>query len=135
MLIACYGSLKRGFYNHGALGEDAEFLGTTTVRGVMYWNGVYPKLYHFDTEGDVDEANGCSFCYNSSKDHEVEIYKVNDRAYEYIKAMEVGAGYEPERLETEWGTATIYYMPHDNFNSDDEWIEGYTLELVTKHHD
>lgn len=121
-LVACYGSLKKGHYNHRALGEDKEFLGTVPVRGVMYSNGSYPKLYKPD--GEVGDAGVLS--PDKERDHVVEIYRVNDQAFSYIKGMEVGAGYTPEDLETEHGTATIYWMPHERFYAGDTWVEAYT---------
>ena len=118
MLVACYGSLKKGYYNHGALGDDAEFLGKDSVRAVMYSNGAYPKLYHSDGYGSpLDEDH--------QRNHELEIYRVNDRAYKRIDQMELGAGYEAEQIDTEWGPATIYYMPHKNFTNADKWVEKY----------
>lgn len=130
MLVAAYGSLKEGFYNHRVLGEDAKFLGKSTVRGVMYWNGSYPKLYHFDQHGEDDEKNACNFCYNLARDHELEVYDVREKPHaQYIQYMELGAGYIEEEIDTEWGPAKIYYMPHERFDERDKWIPAYTQDL------
>lgn len=127
MLVACYGSLKKGYYNHGALGDDAEFLGKDSVRAVMYSNGAYPKLYKVELEADGEGGLNAEYVFDplNSRNHELEIYQVNDRAYKRIDQMELGAGYEAEQIDTEWGPATIYYMPHENFNSEDKWVEKY----------
>lgn len=114
MLIATYGSLKKGFYNHGALGTDAKLMGKSRVFGVMYTNGSYPKLYHAELQNEL------------ARSHEVEVYDISDKAYEGIYAMEIGAGYELDEIETKWGIAGIYYMPQSRFDEEDEWIEEYT---------
>lgn len=135
MLVACYGSLKEGFYNHRVLGEDAEFLGKSLVQGVMYWNGSYPKLYKpytpVEEYGDRP-ANLLAIEHKNARDHELEIYRVSEKAFDHINAMELGAGYVAEEIETEWGPATIYWMPHENFSDTDKWIAGYTKELFDK---
>lgn len=127
MLVACYGSLKKGFYNHHALGGDAKFLGNTVVRGAMYWNNSYPKLYHTTGHEGIDGK----FDLMYTRPHQLEVYEVNDQAYQHIRAMELGAGYDEQDIKTEWGTAKIYYMPHENFDSSDTWIEAYNEALFT----
>lgn len=125
MLIACYGSLKKGFYNHRALGEDAKFLGTSSVLGVMYSNGSYPKLY----KPGISTNEADNFLREElERQHELEIYDISGSNYRDIRGMELGAGYEEEDIETEWGPTKIYWMPHQNFNEDDKWIESYSLE-------
>ncbi len=116
-LIACYGSLKKGKYNHGALGEGAEFKGDHSIVGVMYSNGSYPKLYHV---GDIEQLAS-----DKLHDHALEIYNVSDEAYKSINHMELGAGYEAEEIETPYGWATIWYMPHAHFSKSDKWVESY----------
>lgn len=124
-LVAVYGSLKKGFYNHAGLGHDAEFLGTSTVRGVMYSNGSYPKLY--ETNGSlVDKGGATPFQSRLERQHEIEVYRIHEDRYESITNMEIGAGYEPEQIQTPYGEATIYYMPHENFHEGDKWVEAYT---------
>lgn len=119
MLVAAYGSLKAGFYNHGAL-DGAQLLGKSWVYGVMYWNGSYPKLYKVG-EGPLG--------YEHAAEHELEIYDVEEEAYNRIKVMELGAGYTEEEVETEWGPAKIYYMPENRFYDGDQWIVAYTKTL------
>lgn len=121
MLVAVYGSLKKGFYNHPALGADAEFLGNSSVIGVMYCNGSYPKLYHPD-------GYGSPFNEDLQRKHELEVYRIGDKAYQGIAMMEKGAGYTSERIDTPYGEATIYYMPHNRFSEHDYWIEAYVQE-------
>lgn len=74
--VVVYGSLKRGRYNHPLL-SDAEFLGTTELVGTMYAVSSYPALLD---EGDTK--------------YEAEVYKVNDRVFDAIHNMEIGAGYK-----------------------------------------
>lgn len=122
MIIATYGSLKKGFYNHRALG-DAEFLGTDTVRGVMYWNGSYPKLYQ---SSSLEEL----FIEDLARDHEIEVYRITPEAYRLIYGMEIGAGYGVGDVETKYGVAKIFWMPYDEFRDEDRWLEKYTLEVI-----
>lgn len=121
-LIACYGSLKKGKYNHDGLGEGAEFMGDHSVRGVMYSNGSYPKLYHPMTGLDetLQEIEG-----EETRDHALEVYNISDEAYRNIESMEIGAGYVTEQIETPYGTAAIWYMPHEHFSNTDKWVESY----------
>ncbi len=116
-LVAVYGSLKKGQYNHAGLGADAEHLGDMTVRGVMYSNGSYPKLYKQD--------GVLGFPNEVTKDYPVEVYRIDEARYNGITRMEEGAGYDAQDIETPYGVATIYYMPHDNFSSRDHWVEAY----------
>ncbi len=118
-LVAVYGSLKKGQYNHDGLGQDAEHLGNMTVRGVMYSNGSYPKLYKPVCN------NGKNFVLEGERDHAVEVYSLNENRYKSITNMEVGAGYEPEDINTPYGPATLYWMPHSRFNEYDHWVEAY----------
>lgn len=50
--IFVYGTLKRGFCRHHALGADAEFLGFGTVWGRLFDQGAYPGLV-LDPQGDA----------------------------------------------------------------------------------
>lgn len=123
-LVAVYGSLKKGFYNHRGLGEDAEFLGRGIVNGVMYSNGSYPKLYH------PTGKDGGSFDDDLSENHEIEVYRITDARFQGIESMEHGAGYISETIETEWGPATIYFVPHKNFYEGDHWVEAYKHDSI-----
>lgn len=137
MLIACYGSLKEGHYNHDALGALAKFLGTTKVNGVMYSNGSYPKLYKVNSDmadlatflpnekNEIRDGKVFPFTDSEAREHKVEVYDVSDQAFRAINNMELGAGYEGEELVTEYGVATIYWMPHESFDETDEWVEKY----------
>lgn len=119
-LIACYGSLKKGYYNNPALGGDAEFMGEAAVRAVMYSNGSYPKLYHSTGHKVIDQ-----FDLSKTREHVLEVYNINEKAYRRIENMELGAGYVTETIETPYGEASIWYMPHEHFSSSDKWIDKY----------
>lgn len=124
VLIAAYGSLKEGFYNHPALGEDAELKGKTTVIGWMYLTGGgYPRLYHEYMGQWFDGLRPVPTTY------EVEIYSVNVDAYEGIRYMELGAGYNEEELLTEWGTAKIYWSKPEAHSPNHKSIKAYNIEL------
>lgn len=126
-LVAVYGSLKKGFYNHRGLGDDKEFLGNMTINGVMYSNGSYPKLYKSD--GDANDEG--VLAPSKARDHEVEVYRISERPFTGITRMEVGAGYTPEQIETPYGLATIYYMDHKNFYDGDHWVEAYKHDSLS----
>lgn len=85
--IAVYGSLKKGKYNHVIL-SDQEFLGNTKLKGTLYRVSSYPAL--------LDEGD---------KEYDAEIYRVSDRVYQSIRAMELGAGYK----ESEVDGNIVYY--------------------------
>lgn len=85
--IAVYGSLKKGRYNHTIL-EDQEFVGNTTVRGTLYRVSSYPALIE-----------------DGENEYEAEIYRVDERVYNYIRSMELGAGYK----EVEINGNIVYY--------------------------
>lgn len=122
-LVAVFGSLKAGCYNHPALGANAVLKGKTTVMGVMYLHGGYPRLYHA-----IDEEYS-PFDVHEEREHAVEVYEIDDLNYQAILQMELGAGYEEEELMTEWGAAKIYFNPHDVYSPEyDEWIPAYPVK-------
>lgn len=126
MLVACYGTLKKGFHNNILLGKDAEFLGMSSVRAVMYWNGGYPKIYHVDPS--VFSEN--EFRYELEREHELEIYDIRPEQYARIEDMETGAGYDVEDIATPFGVAKIFWMPAHDFSKRDTWIEAFTEDLT-----
>lgn len=126
-LVAVYGSLKKGYYNHEGLGEDSEYLGNMTIDAVMYSNGSYPKIYH-QIENPTAEGDTTAFGSDKVRKHEVEVYRINEKRYFAISSMEHGAGYVSEDIETPYGTATMYWMPHKRFSEHDHWVEAYKKE-------
>lgn len=92
MLIAVYGSLRKGMSNHDYL-AGSQFKGVETVFGFeMFSLGNYPYVIRGDSKATF------------------EIYEVNDRTYRAIKSMELGANYEESQIETEFGIAKMYQM-------------------------
>ncbi len=128
-IVACYGSLKEDFYNHGALGKDANLLGKTSYAGVMYLHGSYPNLYKpINNKCDGTQS---PFCYHLARTHILEVYEIGDTANANIEMMEFGAGYYSEEIDTDWGKATIYLNPHEVYDPElDEWIGNYSQELL-----
>jgi gamma-glutamylcyclotransferase (GGCT)/AIG2-like uncharacterized protein YtfP len=121
-LVACFGTLKKGFYNHEMLG-NAKFMGSVDVKGVMYLHGTYPRLYH----AIKDDPH---FGFDKERHHTAEIYYVEYPLYEDILYMERGAGYVEETIDTGDGKASIFFNPHEVFSPDyDKWIESYTQSL------
>jgi gamma-glutamylcyclotransferase (GGCT)/AIG2-like uncharacterized protein YtfP len=95
MLIAVYGSLREGCYNHLFFLQGAEKKGVTTTPGRLYNFGAYPALTKDATSFSV----------------ECEIYEVDDLTYKSIDSMEKGAGYFEGHIQTKWGDAAIWYYP------------------------
>ena len=66
MQVFVYGTLKRGFYNHAPLLEDATFVGTATLgfKARMFCVG-FPVLIEGETpvqvEGELFEVNRATF--------------------------------------------------------------------------
>lgn len=116
MLIGAYGSLKEGFYNHGALGLTAKLVGKSSVKGVMHLRGSYPVLVH----GKGDDA----------LEHELEIYNISESAFNRIHHMELMAGYVEEELKTPFGVVTMWWMPKEGLTDYDKWIPAYTKEVL-----
>ena len=123
VLIATYGSLKHGFYNHAAMREDAVQMGNDKVIGDMYLAAGYPHLYH-------PTDNIPQFAYNLAREHKIEVWHINRKAYNYIYAMEIGAGYVEEIMPTKWGEAKIYFNPHASYYNGLRHIEAYDKQYA-----
>lgn len=111
--IAVYGSLKRGFGNHSMI-KSAPLMGTDKVRGYMTLVfKSYPQLYLDDNE----------------REHEVEIYQVNEDQYRSVRAMELGAGYVEKEIELSVGKCYIYVFDSKS-RMYGEPIDAYTREVL-----
>lgn len=114
MLIATYGSLKRGFHNHNRCGEQI-YVGDMAVTGVMTLVArSYPILVLHD-EGDT---------------HDVEVFKVDDITFQQINNMELGAGYHAINIATPYGEAVMWV--YDLINQYGMPIEKYTHEVISE---
>lgn len=111
MIIAVYGSLKKGRHNNWWL-EDAPMLGETKVRGTMYLvHGSYPVLM------------------DGNNEYEAEVYDVTDNVYAKILRIEQSAGYAVREIETEFGTAKVFYGT-DVFQDD---IDNEIIKKINKY--
>lgn len=94
-LVAVYGTLKQGQYNHPVLSrQGAEYLGTDTLTGwAMYDLGSFPCVVPMKLSGSIV----------------VEVYKVAD-----LKATDRLEGYpgfyDRVQVVTQYGNAWIYFM-------------------------
>ena len=94
-LVAVYGTLKQGQYNHPVLGrQGAEYLGTDILtEWVMYDLGSFPCIVPTKLSGSIV----------------VEVYKVAD-----LKATDRLEGYpgfyDRALVATQYGNAWIYFM-------------------------
>lgn len=93
--IAVYGSLKKGKYNHPLL-EDSKFIGYVSVSGELYKVSSYPALVMGD-----------------GSTYQAELYEVDDRTYDIVYRMELGAGYierkEKYRVGDSEYEASVFY--------------------------
>lgn len=124
MLIAVYGSLKRGFWNYERFLADAQFLGESTVKGIMTMPMGYPYLFVGKNIGMEDEE----------VEHTVELYEVPTEIGERISLMELASGYYESKLFTEHGEATIFFANHNLFSQEHPIVEEYTKELLDDRH-
>lgn len=115
--IATFGSLKEGAYNHSRFGLGAP-VAKSSIRGAMYQCFTYPHLYR----EEVSEAD-------KVRDHEVEIFEVDDETYAMICSMELGSGYQIVKQELEGHDVTIFYS-EDDLDYKENWLEAYNAETV-----
>jgi len=117
--LAVFGSLKKGFFNHGIL-KDCPKVDEGTVRGAMYLCYSYPHLYR--EEAKLDPA--------LYRDHGVEIYEVPQNTFQRIEAMERGAGYNTH-IKVINGQPAYIFFTDDNARSHEHlpWLESFTKDL------
>jgi gamma-glutamylcyclotransferase (GGCT)/AIG2-like uncharacterized protein YtfP len=108
MLVFVYGSLKKGFYNHSLL-KESTLVGpaVTAPEFTMYDLGSFPAITH---EGTTSIKG--------------EVYDVKERTLADLDRLE-GHPFFYRRMEidTPYGIAWIYIMPHKDF-SDTDVIAG-----------
>ena len=93
MKLFVYGTLKKGFYNHGWL-KDSKFLCEASICGYTLYDTGYG--YPAAVEEDYSCIAG-------------EIYELSKEDYKYIRSMELGAGYD----EIDLGDFIIYTYPKE----------------------
>ena len=76
--IGCYGSLKKGFFNHERFG-NMEFVRNETIEGVQLYISKVPFPFAVNDGGSV----------------EVEVYDVSPEHFYMLGRMEKEAGYYP----------------------------------------
>ena len=113
--IAVYGSLKKGFYNHARFGLG-EPLARGTIRGSMFLLHTYPHLFREGVK--VPELD---------REHEVEVYEVDEEVYQSIKSMEIQSGYQEFLCRIEGYKVTVFYS-RDDLNYNNNWLEEYSKE-------
>ncbi len=95
-LIATYGSLRKGFHNHERFGK-MELMGLSAIKGYMTLvYGSYPQL--------------CLNSHRHEDNHVLEIYEVSEAQFAQIDAMERGAGYSTQLLDTKHGEAIMWVI-------------------------
>lgn len=114
-IIAVYGTLKKGYYNHLLIRESGTYLGTYTVKGAMQMIGLsYPMLFE---KGD--------------KEYECEVYRIPAEVFQLVESMEHGAGYYTKILKTqEYGDIHIYFGEEGRFSEDKPIIDIFNDETI-----
>ena len=102
MLMAVYGTLRKGNGNFKYFLKDKKCLGTIKVEGFKMYNlGFYPCIVPTKNKKDIIT---------------VEVYKLDDEkdkdTINSINGMERGAGYLIGEVETKFGKALYYYYPY-----------------------
>lgn len=92
--IAVYGTLRKGKPLHGHL-EDAIFLGEDWVEGY--------ELY----------VDGLPYAVRGNGKLKVEVYEVDEETFELLNNIEVGAGYMPVEVNTEFGEAVLWEWKYE----------------------
>lgn len=92
MLLAVYGTLRKGFYNHRLI-SHCRFLGETKLNGwVMVDVGAYPAIFPGDSQIVV------------------EVYEIDDKDLTTCDYLEGFPSYYNRMLvDTEFGKAWIYF--------------------------
>lgn len=120
-VLAVYGTLKKGSYNHGYL-LNAKYLGQSTVRGLMYLIGSYPGLVEPENALPGDEV----------REFDVELYEVDEHIHRGIRSMELGAGYYEKDIDFnvngETITAGVYFKQRPE--GERTWLTAFTKETV-----
>ncbi|KAH3745487.1 hypothetical protein Pelo_13096 [Pelomyxa schiedti] len=142
MVVATYGTLKRGFRNHGML-EGAEYLGDSVARGAMFLRPSGPCALliaptptgtdHAPTDGEPEPGCRPTKEWEDARDHVVEVYRCTRAVFERVEAVEVRDGYVTGWLGTQWGPAAVFYMPRRGVCGTDVWIPAFTLDVLAKH--
>lgn len=102
MLVAVYGSLRKGLGNHRVISQDSthELLSTERIGGwEMYSYGGFP--YISQGEGEIT----------------IEVYKVDDKTLVPLDRLEgYPSFYNRMQVETSQGLAWIYYINQGSNN-------------------
>lgn len=98
MKIGVYGSLRKDCYNYTVMEDDnVKYLGDDIIKGfALYSLGSYPAIIPDDSTSVV-----------------VEVYDVPEDTYSIITSMELGAGYEIQKVETKYGIVDVYVFKNE----------------------
>lgn len=96
--IFVYGTLKRNKYNNYLLGNDAEYLYDTFIKGQLFV-GLFPMLF---------EGN---------KDIQGEIWVISNEAFKEIKDMEEKCGYITKKQVIHSEPTFIFYYPQEEMRN------------------
>lgn len=126
--IFVYGSLRQGLHNFSIIerSKGSKFYSYGLIDGYrMFSLGSYPAI----TKTDLPNMKVFG-----------EIWVVNDKVFDYINDMELGACYKAESVEiqTEQGKfeATIYTQPQPkdaNYIEDGDWAKYLILDCMREH--
>lgn len=121
MLLAVYGTLRKGCRLNGMMGANAKLLGTDRIFGYdMYHNGSYP----YAVPSSIEDGKNNSIL--------VEIWDVDTKPAIEVMRLELSAGYDLRDVPTTQGVAALLeYSKHRSglmriLNGDFvEWCQKY----------
>lgn len=119
MLMAVYGTLRKGCHNYRAKGLDiAKHMGDERITGfAMYHNGSYPMIVRGDGNDSIL----------------IEIYDVPAEVALPIIKMEQGAGYEMDLVNTSHGVAVIFTQSSHQVRDKVKILDGDWVQWCKKY--
>lgn len=115
MLLAVYGTLREGDYNHDRYLRGYHPLVTERIQGFEMFNlgGQYPYI-----------ARGAD-------DITVDVFDIPEDVFRRIESMERGAGYEVGSAKTSQGIASIFFMTDEVHSNMQARTSGRPPKIVS----
>jgi len=109
-LMAVYGTLKRGFYNHFML-TTSKFVGKASVPGYI-WKGPGENFPRAMADSE------------SIKSFEVELYEVSPTVIRQVARLELPYGYYPQLVVTQDKMTALMWASAEGPNPDCTMLDG-----------
>jgi gamma-glutamylcyclotransferase (GGCT)/AIG2-like uncharacterized protein YtfP len=105
MLLAVYGTLKRG-YGNNVLIRDWEFVGETRISGFKMYSMGFPMIFHGEGEITIEVFR--------IPENRPEALRRVDALEGYVEGRDDNTFYIRETVDTEFGPAFIYVGANEN---------------------